>query len=49
MFQALLAHLHEALHKLHFVYCVRVCQLAATRLGAELTHKITKCRLLSTS
>jgi hypothetical protein len=34
MFRALLTHPHEALHKRHLVYCVRirVCQLAVPRL-----------------
>jgi hypothetical protein len=33
MFQALLAHLQEALHKRNFVYCVRVISVGCTRIG----------------
>jgi hypothetical protein len=36
MFQALLAHLQEALHKWHLVYCMRVMSLGCTRTEVEL-------------
>jgi hypothetical protein len=36
MFRALLAHLQEALHKRHLVYCVRVMSVGCTRTGVEL-------------
>jgi hypothetical protein len=34
MFRALLAHLQEALHKLHLVYYVRVMSVGWTKTGA---------------
>jgi hypothetical protein len=58
MFRALLAHLQEALHKRHLVYCVHVMSLAAIRIGVEpilkaakdITHmQYTKCHLCSAS
>jgi hypothetical protein len=33
MFQALLAHLQEVLHKQHLVYCMRVMSVGCTRIG----------------
>jgi hypothetical protein len=36
MFRTLLAHLQEALHKRHLVYCVRVMSVGCTRVGVEL-------------
>jgi hypothetical protein len=36
MFQALLAHPQEALHKRHLVYCVRVMSVGCTRTGVLL-------------
>jgi hypothetical protein len=33
MFRALLAHLHEALHKRHLVYCLGVMSFDCTRNG----------------
>jgi hypothetical protein len=33
MFRALLAHRHEALHKRHLVYCVRVVSVGCARIG----------------
>jgi hypothetical protein len=35
MFRALLAHLQEALHKRHLVYCVRVMSVGCTRTGVD--------------
>jgi hypothetical protein len=35
MFRALLAHLQEALHKRHLVYCVRVMSVGGTRVGVD--------------
>jgi hypothetical protein len=35
MFRALLAHLQEALHKQHLVYCVRVMSVGSNRIGVE--------------
>jgi hypothetical protein len=40
MFRALLAHLQEALHKRHLVYCVRVTSVGYTRIGVELARNI---------
>jgi hypothetical protein len=34
MFRALLPHLHEALHKINLVYCVRVMSVGCTRIEA---------------
>jgi hypothetical protein len=36
MFRALLANPKEALHKRHFVYCVRAMSVGYTRIGVEL-------------
>jgi hypothetical protein len=36
MFRSLLAHPLEALHKRHWVYCVRVMSVGCTRIGVEL-------------
>jgi hypothetical protein len=36
MFRALLAHLQEALHQRHLVYCVRVMSVGCTRIGVPL-------------
>jgi hypothetical protein len=41
MFRALLAHLQEALHKRHLVYCVRVVSVGCTRIGVELVSSST--------
>jgi hypothetical protein len=54
MFQALLAHLQEMLHKQHLVYCMCVMSIGCTRTGVvqptDITcMKYTKCRLYSTS
>jgi pyruvate-formate lyase len=59
MFRALLAHLQEALHKQHLVYCVRVMSVGCTRVEAEATTLVqpaditrtqyTKCCLFSAS
>jgi hypothetical protein len=58
MFRALLAHLQEALHKRHLVYCVRVMSVGCTIIGAELQPwcsqlttrtQYTKCCLCSAS
>jgi hypothetical protein len=53
VFRALLAHLQEALHKCHLVYCVRMCDCSFTGIVAQPTDIIrkqdTKCRLCSTS
>jgi hypothetical protein len=38
MFRALLAHLQEALHKRHSVYCVCVMSIGSTRIGMELVQ-----------
>jgi hypothetical protein len=38
MFGALLAHLQEALHNRHLVYCVRVMSFGFTRIGGELVQ-----------
>jgi hypothetical protein len=35
MYRALLAHLQEALHKRHLVYCVHVMSVGCTRIGVE--------------
>jgi hypothetical protein len=35
MFRALVAHLQEALHKRHFVYCMRVMSVGCTRIGVN--------------
>jgi hypothetical protein len=35
MFQALLAHSQEALHKQHLVYCGHVMSVGCTRIGVE--------------
>jgi hypothetical protein len=35
MFRALLAHPHEALHKQHLVYCVRVMSVGCTSIGVN--------------
>jgi hypothetical protein len=35
MFRALLAHLQEALHKRHLVYCMRVMSVGCTRIGVK--------------
>jgi hypothetical protein len=55
MFRALLAHLQEAVHKRHLVYCVHVMSVGCTRIGVELQSwcsqykQYTKCRLCSAS
>jgi hypothetical protein len=61
MFQALLAHPQEVLHKLHLVYCVPVMSVGCTRIGVERSTPIlvqptdiirmqhAKCRLVSAS
>jgi hypothetical protein len=57
MFQALLAHLQETLHKRHLVYCVHVMSVGCTRSSTpilvqptDITHmQYTKCRLCSAS
>jgi hypothetical protein len=41
MFRALLAHLQEALHKRHLVYCVRVMSVGCTRIGVEWSGCLT--------
>jgi hypothetical protein len=46
MFRALLAHLQEALHKQHLVYCMHVFSVDCTR--AKVEH-YTKCCLCSNS
>jgi hypothetical protein len=38
MFQALLAHPQEVLHKPHLVYCVHAMSLGCTRIGVELVE-----------
>jgi hypothetical protein len=43
MFQALLAHLQEALHKQHLVYCVRVMSVGCTRIGVEHSNPGVVC------
>jgi hypothetical protein len=35
IFRALLAHLQEALNKLHLLYCVRVISVGCTMIGVE--------------
>jgi hypothetical protein len=35
MFRALLAYLHEVLHKRRLVYCVRVMSVGCSRIGVE--------------
>jgi hypothetical protein len=35
MFQALLSHPQEALHKWRLVYCVRVVSVGCTRIGVQ--------------
>jgi hypothetical protein len=40
IFQALLAHPQEALHKRHLVYCVRVMSVGCTRIETELNKKV---------
>jgi hypothetical protein len=40
MFRALLAHLQEAVHKRHLVYCVRILSVGCTRIGVELAWKL---------
>jgi hypothetical protein len=58
MFRALLAHLEEALHKWHLVYCVRAMSVGCTRTEVETIlvqptditlMQYTKYRLCSTS
>jgi hypothetical protein len=41
MFRALLAHPQEALHKCHFVYCVRVMSVDCTRIGGTPTALVS--------
>jgi hypothetical protein len=45
MFQALLDHPQEALHKRHLVYCIRVMSVGCIRIGVELvsTTPISVC------
>jgi hypothetical protein len=38
MFQPLLAHRQEALHKWHLVYCMRVMSVGCIRVKVELTY-----------
>jgi hypothetical protein len=40
IFRPLLAHLQEALHKQHLVYCVRVMSVGCTRIEAEASASI---------
>jgi hypothetical protein len=47
MFRSLLAHPQEALHKRHFVYCVRVMSAAPELVPPRTQY--TKCRLCSAS
>jgi hypothetical protein len=53
MFQTLLAHLHEALHKWHLVYCVHVMSFGCNNPSAANWHNthaiIYKCRSCSAS
>jgi hypothetical protein len=41
MFRTLLAHLQDALHKQHLVYCVRVMSVGCTRFGVVLLLRAT--------
>jgi hypothetical protein len=43
MFQALLAHPKEVLHKRHLVYFVRVMSVGCTRIGVELVSQTKFC------
>jgi hypothetical protein len=38
MFRTLLAHPQEALHKLHFVYCVRIMSVGCVTIAVSLPH-----------
>jgi hypothetical protein len=55
MFLALLAHLQEAQHERHLVYCVRVMSVDCTRIRVELvqltdiTHTIYQVPFVSAS
>jgi hypothetical protein len=46
MFRALLAHLQEALHQRHLLYCVRVMSVGCTRIGVHPTD-ITRTNITS--
>jgi hypothetical protein len=43
MFRTLLAHPQEALHKRHFVYCVRVMSVSCTRIEVEHSSRGAVC------